>query len=192
MSDLSDLAEELTKDLPLGARKVIDKAVENGWELNAPGMTVVIRLNHPTDDLAAPLYVCWVAKRTPKGKIGFNFVSASTATMVPMRPADVLEYLEDPTVAYTLAEEAQAEAEAKMNNPPWDDKAELTVNLKRQLGAEIIAIESDFQKPKRETAEDIMKRAQAKMEASASQATASPAAAAQPSPARAPGLRVGF
>jgi hypothetical protein len=161
MSDLSDLAADLTKDLPLSARKVIDKALENGWCLNAPGMTVALRLNHPTDDLALPVYITWVVGRTPKGAMSFRFDSCGTRGQVPLKPADLLEYLEDPTVAYTLAEEALKAAQDK--SPPWDENKTPAENLREQTGARVIG----YPKPERgsktgKSAAEIMAASRAK------------------------------
>lgn len=145
MSDLADLAFDVAGDLPAQARKVIDTAVANGWELNPPGMTLCLRLNHPSDDLAQPVYVCWAVGRTPSGRLSFKFHGASTKGLVPLSGADLLEYLADPTVAY-MTDEDIAEADAKRtekDRKPWDQSESLVVNLRRQLGAEVIGIETE-------------------------------------------------
>lgn len=145
MSELSDLAEALTKDLPISARKVIDKALECGWELNKPGMTVALRLNHPSDELAQPVYITWVVGRTAAGKISFRFDSCGTKGMVPLKPADLLEYLEDPTVIYPTDEDLQ-ETEKRLEDgwrKKWDDNAPDAINVKNRLNGEIIGIEGD-------------------------------------------------
>lgn len=148
MTDLADLAEALTKDLPIAARKVIDKALECGWELNKPGMTVALRLNHPTDELAQPVYITWVVSRTAKGAISFRFDSCGTKGLTTLKPADLLEYLEDPTVIYPTDEDLD-EVEQKLedkNRKKWDDQAPATINIKNQLGAQVIGIEVDKRK----------------------------------------------
>lgn len=181
MSDLSDLAEDLAKGLPIAARKVIDKALEGGWELNPPGMTVCLRLSHPTDDLGVPVYVAWAVKRTPTGRIGFTFVGASTASLIPLRPAEVLDYLEDPSAAYSTPEELQEAQDASWARREWSDRKTTAENLRDILGAEVIGVIDE--RPGRETAAQIIARANRKM-----QEEPSKPAAGQPSPAR--GLRV--
>jgi hypothetical protein len=156
VSDLADLAADLTKDLPLTARKVIDAALANGWELNPPGMTVALRLNHPTDSLAQPVYITWHVGRTPKGAMSFKFSSCGTQGLVRLTGADLLQYLEDPTVIYPTDEEA-AEAEAdydatqwEKGTPKWDDKASPIQNVVNQMHGQVIAVEST-------TAADLMR-----------------------------------
>lgn len=154
MSDLSDLAEAVAKDLPHGVRKIIDTALENGWQLNPPGMTLALRLNHPTDELADPVYVVWSVGRTPTGKISLKFSSAGTRGLVPLKGPDLIEYLQDPTVAYVTAEEAEAEYESRRKLPPWDEDAPAEVNVMRQLNAEVVSVENE--RPGRRTAAQIM------------------------------------
>lgn len=145
MSELSDLAEALTKDLPIAARRVIDKALECGWELNKPGMTVALRLNHPSDELAQPVYITWVVGRTGKGGISFRFDSCGTKGLVNLKPADLLEYLEDPTVIYPTdddLEEVNKQLEDKARKK-WDENAPDAINVKNRLNGEIIGFEGD-------------------------------------------------
>ena len=123
MSDLADLCEELTKDLSPAIRRVIDAAVENGWELNKPGMTLCLRLNHPSDELAMPVYVSWVVGRTAKGKLSFRFDSCCTSGLDSLSGADLLEYLADPTVVYPEPEESE-----------WDESKSKAENVAKILG----------------------------------------------------------
>lgn len=46
------------------------------------------------------MYISWQVGETAAGKLSFRFMSAATATLQPLSPGDVLEYLADPTVAY--------------------------------------------------------------------------------------------
>lgn len=154
MSDLSDLAADVSKDLPAQVRKVIDTAIAQGWELNKPGMTLCLRLNHLTDELAQPVYISWVVGRTPTGKQSFKFMSCGTKGLVPLSGADLLVYLEDPTVIYTtpadVAEsDAKALKEAQDSLPPWDTSKPVQANLEGFLGARTLRVE----KP---TAKDVM------------------------------------
>jgi hypothetical protein len=134
-------------------RKVIGTAIENGWELNKPGMTLALRLNHPTDDLAQPVYITWAVSRTASGRLSFRFVSCGTQGLVPLSGADLLEYLADPTVIYKTDEDI-AEADAQRKQPPWDMGASPEKNLMTQLGATIITIEAD-RKPRAPTARPV-------------------------------------
>lgn len=143
VSDLADLAADVAKDLPAAVRKVIDTAIANGWELHKPGMSMVLRLNHPTDDLADPVYVSWVVGRTPTGRLSFRFDGCSTRGLVPLSGPDLLEYLADPTVVYPVTEELEAEAAAKEKPPKWDSFAPPEVNLMAQLGGSVISIQDD-------------------------------------------------
>lgn len=125
MSDLSDLASDVAKDLPAQVRKVIDAAIENGWTLNKPGMTLALRLNHPTDELAQPVYITWVVSRTPTGRLSFKHDSCGTKGLHPLSGADLIEYLKDPTVVYPVEDE-----------PPWDTEEPLSQDeLLQSLGA---------------------------------------------------------
>ena len=156
MSELEDLAADLTGDMPPGVRKTINTAIENGWQLNKPGMTVSLRLNHPTDELAQPVYITWVVSRTPKGKLSFKFFSCGTQGLVKLTGADLLEYLQDPTVIYNLPEDAPDDREQMGDSPAWNDKASEVQNLSASLGAKVIRIEKT-------TAADIISRQQEAM-----------------------------
>lgn len=139
MSDLSDLAADVAKDLPAQVRKIIDTAIGNGWELNKPGMTIALRLNHPTDELADPVYVTWIVGRTPKGALSFRFGTCGTRGLVPLKGADLLEYLQDPTVAYMTPEDVEdadlkAKEKALEDTPPWDTQRSPEANVQAQLG----------------------------------------------------------
>lgn len=162
MSDLSDLAADVTKDLPIGVRKVIDAALANGWELNKPGMTVALRLNHPTDELAQPVFITWYVGRTPKGALSFKFSSCATQGLIPLSGADLLEYLADPTVIYPTHEEA-AKAEAEYDDsewekrtPKWDANATPVQNVVNQLHGQMIGLENT-------TAADLMREQRARL-----------------------------
>lgn len=182
MSDLSDLAAEVSKDLPAQIRKVIDQAVEYGWELNAPGMTLALRLNHPTDDLAQPVYITWVVGRTPKGKLSFKFMSCGTAGLSSLSGADLLEYLADPTTVYMSDEdirEADEEtrkreaAQADKKAGDWDSKLGTAENLGRQLGAGVLRVE-------RTTAAEIIKDQKARITAPSVRPTEGPLTPVKP------------
>jgi hypothetical protein len=151
VSDLADLAEALTKDLPISARKVIDTALEHGWELSKPGMTVALRLNHPSDELAQPVYVTWVVGRTAKGAMSFRFNNCGTKGLVPLSPAELLEYLSDPTIIY-MTDEDMAEADrkrAERERKPWDNDADPVTNVINALGAKVMSI--DVERPPRQS-----------------------------------------
>lgn len=199
MFDLARLIEDIGGSMPPAVKKVLKAAEENGWELNRPGMTLCLRFNHPTDELASPLYISWVLKRTPTGKLGLGFDSCSTASLVPLRPADVLEYLSDPTVILmddADIEEASAKHDERVR-PKWDDNAPPEINVIQRLrggalNAEIIAVERHDKdtgepRPKRRTAAEIIAEANRKMKEAAPSASASPASPSRPS---AGGLRV--
>lgn len=155
MSDLADLASDVTKDLPIAVRRVIDTALENNWQLNKPGMTVALRLNHPTDNLAMPVYITWTVGRTPKGALSFRFMSCGTQGLHKLSGADLLEYLKDPTVVYDTEEELAAKEDKfdrkKLDNPPkWDEQNKTPEeNTIAQFGnTEIVAIE--VERPRRQ------------------------------------------
>lgn len=150
MSDLSDLASDVSKDLPAQIRKVIDTAIEAGWQLNKPGMTLALRLNHPSDELAQPVYITWVVGRTPQGRLSFKFMSCGTRGLVPLSGADLLEYLKDPTTIYMSDEDvdqatevsaARAAAKADEKRLPWDQHKPQMDNLNAQIGASVLRIE---------------------------------------------------
>lgn len=140
MSELSDTLEALTKDLPHGVRKVIDKAIDGGWELNPPGITMVMRLNHPTDLFADPVYVAWTVGRTPTGKPSYKFSSAGTKGLKPLSGPDLLEYLEEPTVAHSTVAELEDEY-AERHKPKWDDSKSPESNAAAILGAEVLSVD---------------------------------------------------
>lgn len=163
MSDLADLAFDVAGDLPAPVRKVIDTAVANGWELNAPGLTLALRLNHPTDELAAPVYITWAVGRTSKGAMSFRFMSCATAALQPLKAVDLLEYLADPTVAYSTPEELEDDLDAKAKQPPWDLNATPEVNVMRQLGGTPVSIDGERQATtRRKTAQQIIAEAKEK------------------------------
>lgn len=147
MSDLADLAADVAGELPAQVRKVIDAAVSNGWELNKPGMTLALRLNHPTDDLADPVYITWTVGRTPTGRLSFKFMSCSTRGLVPLSGADLLEYLADPTTVYMTDEDvkaadaAHAAKEAAKEPPAWDKHKDQMSNLQATIGATVVKVE---------------------------------------------------
>lgn len=147
MSDLADLTADMTKDFPSHIRRILDTALVNGWELNPPGMTLALRLNHPTDPLADPVYVVWTVGRTPVGRMSYRFSSAGTRGLVPLSGADLLVYLGDPTVAYPVTEELEAGLEARTKPPEWDRHAPPEVNLMRQLQGTLIAVEPNHSPP---------------------------------------------
>jgi hypothetical protein len=152
LSDLSDLAEDVAKDMPHSVRKVIDTATANGWQLNRPGVTIALRLNHPTDTLADPVYVTWVVGRTKSGKLSFRFGSCSTRGLVPLKGSDLLEYLADPTVAYMTPDEAEEldrnRRLRELDKVKWDKSEDPVTNAAKMLGASVIAIS----RPPRSTA----------------------------------------
>lgn len=180
MSELSDLLQDMTKDLPPAIRKVIDTAVENGWELNKPGLTVALRLNHPTDELAQPVYAMWVVSRTPKGALSYRFDSCGTKGQVPLKGPELLDYLKDPTTVYMTDEDIAVRArEIELKTKPWSDRKTEIENVKEQLGGQVVAIEIDRTKRSGsgESAREIMERARkARAEASAPAEQASPVA----------------
>ena len=192
MSDLADLIQDIGGEMPLAIKKVLKAAEENGWELNKPGVTICLRLNKPDDPdgIAAPIYVSWVLKRTPTGKLGLGFDSCSTASLVPLRPADILEYLADPTVILLDDADIQKASDAhdERIRPKWDDQAPAEINIVNRLRGgpdkgEIIAVERHDKEtgeplPKRRTAAEIIAAQQAKIKEQG------------PSPKSAGGLRV--
>ena len=149
MSDLEDLLSDVVGDFPIGVRKVVNAAVEHGWKLNAPGVTMALRLNHPTDEAAMPVYITWVVGRTPKGALSFKHFSCGTKGLHKLSASDLLEYLADPTVVYQLPDDAEADGEDFEESPPWSDKATPEENVSAQLGA-------TFVRHEKRTAADIM------------------------------------
>lgn len=141
---LAELLSDMRAELPANIRKVVNTALENDWELNKPGVTIALRLNHPKDELADPVYITWVVGRTASGKISYRFDSCGTRGLVPLSGADLLEYLADPTVAYVVAEEREKEMDDKARNPPWkvDDTPER--NTIRQLGGTLLGIQREY------------------------------------------------
>lgn len=101
-----ELAEEVTGVLGANVRKVLAAAADNGWALHGSGATFCIRLDHPSDDLAVPVFVTWqLAPSEKTGKLSWRFMSAGTATLHQLNSKDVLTYLADPTVIYPEASE---------------------------------------------------------------------------------------
>lgn len=96
--DLEGILDQLSAEMPAPVRKVLKKAIEKNWELNKPGMTIALRLNHPTLDNAWPVYATWTLGRTPTGKLSWRFNSAGTQSLVPLNGPELLEYLEDPEI----------------------------------------------------------------------------------------------
>jgi hypothetical protein len=172
VSDLADLAFEVAGDLPANVRKVIDTATREGWDLNPPGMTLALRLNHPTDDLAQPVYIVWAVGRTAKGRMSFRFDSAGTRGLVPLNGVELLEYLSDPTIAITMDEEAQGDLESREKPPAWDDSKPPERNVADVLGGTIVSIGRD--KPK--TAAQILAETKRKAVASSNPLKAAPPA----------------
>lgn len=152
MSDLADLAFDVAGDLPAQVRKVIDTATVNGWELNQPGLTIALRLNHPTDELAQPVYITWAVSRSPTGRMSFKFFSCGTRGMVQLTGSDLLEYLVDPTITYLTPDDiaeidAKALKTAQESLPSWDAKKSPTVNLQTVLGASPLSIDKILAQP---------------------------------------------
>lgn len=183
---LLDLVQDLAGELPIGPRKVLKKALECGWQVNPPGGTFVIRLNHPTDDLAEPVYMSWVVRRTPSGKVGFSFDSCGTRGLHSLRPSEIEDYLEDPSSIYPTVEELETAADEKWAKTKWDDRKDAAENMKAMLGTEVIAVEDD--RPGKETAAQILARAKKAREAAKEKPPSTSPSPAAPSPARA--LRV--
>lgn len=100
MSELIEILEALKAELPSSVRKTLETADENGWQLNKPGMTLALRLNHPTDELAMPCYISWQVALTAAGKPSMRFVSAGTRGLHSLKGKELLEYLADPTIVY--------------------------------------------------------------------------------------------
>lgn len=96
--------------LPSRVKKVLDIAEQEGWHLNAKGATFCMRFDKDDDELAVPFYVTWQLGRTEKGNLSWRFMSAGTATLQPMSPDDVIEYMKDPTVIYGKVLENEAGA----------------------------------------------------------------------------------
>jgi hypothetical protein len=136
-------------DLPPNIRKVLDVAAENNWELNPPGVTIAVRLNHATDKLADPVYISWVVGRTQKGKLSYRFDGCGTRGLVPLSGADLLVYLADPTVVYLTDEDIQERSNAhdERVRPKWDDSAEPEVNAMKQLGGTLLSVDRAFSSP---------------------------------------------
>src|ERR1700761_5890221 len=175
MSELEDLLSDVGAELTPAVRKTIQTAIDSGWELNSPGLTLALRLNHPTDDLALPVYITWTVGRTPKGKLSLRAFSCGTQGLRKLSGADLLEYLQDPTVAYALPDEAQDDREGPELEDKWDPSKSTMENLEATMGARVVSHQ-------RATAKDRMDLAK---EARASASPSQPAA--RPKPA---GLRV--
>lgn len=100
--------DDIVKMLPAPVRKVLAVAGETGWELNGKGLSISLRLDHPTDDLGVPVYITWQLGTTPGGKVSCRFMSSGTATLQPLSVDDFMEYLRDPTIIYPEAKELEA------------------------------------------------------------------------------------
>jgi hypothetical protein len=96
--DLEDIIDDLGAEMSVMVRKTIKAAIENGWLLNKPGMTVALRLDHPTMKDAYPVYIAWALAKTPTGKLSWRFSSCGTKSLVPLSGAELIEYLADPTL----------------------------------------------------------------------------------------------
>jgi hypothetical protein len=127
VSELADLIADVSNNLSPAIRKILDAAVENGWELAKPGMTLCLRLDNPADELALPVYACWVVGRSPSGKMSFRFSSSATSGLNPLSGADLVEYLKDPTVVYPDPPEK--------TEVPWDETLSPAGNLVKVLDA---------------------------------------------------------
>lgn len=89
-------------------------------------MTIALRLDHPTLADAYPVYISWVLGRTPKGALSWKFGSCGTRSLMPLSGADLLVYLEDPTVVLPGFDPGQCEfhlcddrADSEHPNPPY-------------------------------------------------------------------------
>lgn len=100
--ELEELLDDVAAELPLPVRKVLRAAEDHGWKLNPPGLTLALRLNHPEDILAQPVYITWQVGRTPTGKLSMKHYSCGTQGLQPLSGKDLLEYLADPSVIYPL------------------------------------------------------------------------------------------
>lgn len=101
----------LAASLPAKVKSILQAADDHGWELNGKGASFCIRLDHPTDEFAVPVYITWQLGRTPKGSLSWRFMSAGTATLQPMSLDDVLNYLKDPTILYPTVLYSEGESE---------------------------------------------------------------------------------
>ena len=97
-ADLEGILDDLKAELPANVRKTLKAAIDNGWELHKPGMTIAIRFDHPTLDDAPPVYLSWAIGRTPKGSMSWRFQFCGTKSLIPLSGAELLEYLADPTL----------------------------------------------------------------------------------------------
>jgi hypothetical protein len=101
--DLESVLSELGAELPVNVRKTLKAAVENGWRLNKPGITIALRLDHPTLEDAYPVYIAWELGRTPTGKISWRFQSCGTKSLNSLSGAELLEYMADPSLTMPAA-----------------------------------------------------------------------------------------
>lgn len=128
MTELEGILEDLGAELPPNVRKTLQAAIEHGWELNKPGMTIALRLNHPVLADAYPVYISWILGRTPKGALSWKFGSCGTRSLIPLNGADLLVYLADPTVVLPDFDPGACEShlcddrkdkDGKVHNPPY-------------------------------------------------------------------------
>lgn len=140
MPEVAAILEDLDIHPGPAVKKLILAAEENGWQLNPPGVTCCFRLNHPSDELAQPVYVTYALGRSPTGKLSWRFMSAATAGLVPLKGQDLLAYLADPTIAYALPDDPEPSRETPEEQVPWNRQASPVANLSAQLGASVVEI----------------------------------------------------
>lgn len=152
MTDLPGLESilyDLAAEMPVNVRKTLNAAIGHGWELCEPGMTVALRFDHPTLEYAAPVYIVWAAGRTPKGALSFKFVSCGTRSLIPLSGAELLEYLEDPTVILPADDPTNCEfhlcdAQQGKTKRPVYVWADLRVYCEKH--AKVVLLKVDFDK----------------------------------------------
>lgn len=95
---LADIAqEELEAELPKTVERVLREAEKNGWVLSKTGMTMVIRLDKPGDEVAVPFYCSWTRVTAKDGSSRWQFTGAAAANWQPMTFHDIFTVLKDPS-----------------------------------------------------------------------------------------------
>jgi hypothetical protein len=89
-----DLEGVLEGPFPPRVKAILDLAKTEGWELNSPGVTLVVRL---TRSDGIPFYARWDVTQGPKGP-SYRFQGARAANGQPLAAGDIPVYLKDPSV----------------------------------------------------------------------------------------------
>lgn len=109
----AELAQEALDNTTPRMLKVLKAAEELGWTAGVTSVTV--RLSRPDDKpdrtgaVALPFYATWVLKGwTPTGRPSWSFMGARASNGQALSEADIMTYLEDPSVIYPEPPEGES------------------------------------------------------------------------------------